>query len=49
MLLDNLFSILGETGTALMLLGIVAFVGYTPAALLLCPRGAYARRLSRGR
>jgi hypothetical protein len=49
--LDNLFAVLGGPGTALLLLGIVVFVGVAP--VLAVVRGAglapVARRLSRGR
>jgi len=43
MLLDNLFSILGGTGTAMMLFGIVAFLGVAPASSVMCPRQALSR------
>ena len=48
MLLDNLFSILGGTGTAAILFGIVTFLGLPAAATVMCPRSAYTR-LQRGR
>lgn len=48
MALDNLFSMLGGTGTAAVLLGIVAFAGFPAFSLLVCPRGIY-QRLQRGR
>ncbi len=43
MILDNLFSILGGTGTAAVLFGIVSFVGFPAAATVMCPKGAYTR------
>ena len=43
MLLDNLFAMLGGTGTAAILFGIVAFVGMPAAATVMCPRSAYTR------
>ena len=43
MLLDNLFAILGSAGTASILFGIVAFVGMPAAAMVMCPKSAYAR------
>lgn len=43
MILDNLFMILGGTGTAAILFGIVAFVGMPVAATVMCPRSAYVR------
>ena len=48
MLLDNLFSMMGGTGTAAILFGIVAFVGFPAAATVMCPKSAYTR-LQRGR
>jgi hypothetical protein len=49
MILDNLFMIAGGTGTAMMLLAIVAFVGFLPASAVMCPASALSQRLSRGR
>jgi hypothetical protein len=43
MLLDNLFMMLGGSGTAAILFGIVAFVGMPAAATVMCPRSAYVR------
>jgi hypothetical protein len=43
MLLDNLYSMMGATGTASILFGILAFVGIPAAATVICPRGAYVR------
>jgi hypothetical protein len=43
MILDNLFSILGGTGTAAVLFGIVSFVGFPAAATVMCPKSAYTR------
>jgi hypothetical protein len=43
MLLDNLYSMMGATGTASILFGILAFVGMPAAATVMCPRGAYVR------
>jgi hypothetical protein len=48
MLLDNLFPLLGETGTALTLIGIAALLGVPAAATVFVPNGAYCR-LSRSR
>ena len=48
MILDNFFSFIGGLGTAGVLLGIVAFLGFPAAATVMCPRGAYVR-LQRGR
>jgi hypothetical protein len=48
MILDNLFAMVGGTGTATMLLAIVAFVGFAPASVILCPSCPLTRRLSRG-
>ncbi len=49
MLLDNLFAMLGGTGTAALLLGIVAFVGYPAASFVLAPSCPIHRRMMRGR
>ena len=43
MLLDNLFLMLGGTGTAAILFGIVTFIGFPAAATVMCPKGAYSR------
>ncbi|MDB4946283.1 MAG: hypothetical protein JWP97_5817 [Labilithrix sp.] len=43
MLLDNLFDVLGPTGTASILFGIVTLVGVPAAATVMCPKSAYAR------
>ena len=43
MILDNLFSILGVTGTALVLFAIVSLVGFPAAATVMCPKRAYTR------
>jgi hypothetical protein len=48
MLLDNLFAMLGGTGTAAILFGIVTFVGFPAAATVMCPKHAY-NRLQRSR
>lgn len=48
MALDNLFSMLGGTGTAALLLGIVAFAGFPAFSALVCPRSLY-QRLQRSR
>lgn len=48
MLLDNLFSLMGGSGTAAVLFGIVAFIGFPAAATVMCPKSAYMR-LQRGR
>lgn len=49
MILDNLFTMLGGTGTAAVLFGIVAFVGFVPASSVMCPASQLSQRLSRGR
>lgn len=38
MLLDNLFPVLGGTGTAAALFAIVAFVGIPAVGVVFCPR-----------
>ena len=43
MILDNLFTFLGGVGTAGVLLGIVAFLGFPAAATVMCPKSAYVR------
>ncbi len=43
MLLDNLYSMMGVTGTASLLFGILAFVGVPAVATVMCPKGTYAR------
>lgn len=43
MILDNLFSMIGGTGTAAILFGIVAFVGFPAMATVMCPKSAYVR------
>jgi hypothetical protein len=43
MLLDNLYTMLGATGTASILFGIIAFVGMPAAATVMCPKSAYSR------
>jgi hypothetical protein len=43
MLLDNLYSMMGVTGTASILFAILAFVGIPAAATVMCPKGPYAR------
>ena len=43
MILDNLFSMLGATGTAAILFGIVTFIGLPAAATVMCPKSAYTR------
>lgn len=48
MALDNLFSMLGGTGTAAVLFGIVAFAGVPAFSSLFCPRSFY-QRLQRSR
>ncbi|MBX3187398.1 MAG: hypothetical protein KF819_10305 [Labilithrix sp.] len=48
MLLDNLFAMLGGTGTAAILFGIVTVVGFPAAATVMCPKNAY-HRLQRSR
>jgi hypothetical protein len=43
MLLDNLYSMMGATGTASILFGILAFVGVPAWATVMCPKSAYTR------
>ena len=43
MLLDNLYSMMGVTGTASILFGILAFVGVPAWATVMCPKSAYTR------
>lgn len=43
MILDNLFSMLGVTGTAAILFAIVSIVGFPAAATVMCPKSAYTR------
>jgi hypothetical protein len=43
MLLDNLYSMMGVTGTASILFAILAFVGIPAAATVMCPKSGYAR------
>jgi hypothetical protein len=43
MLLDNLYSMMGATGTASILFAILAFVGVPAAATVMCPKGTYSR------
>ncbi|MDB5213262.1 MAG: hypothetical protein JWO86_1189 [Myxococcaceae bacterium] len=43
MLLDNLYSMMGVTGTASILFAILAFVGIPAAATVMCPKHAYGR------
>ncbi len=43
MLLDNLYSMMGATGTASVLFGIIAFLGMPAAASVMCPKSAYVR------
>jgi len=43
MLLDNLFAMMGSAGTAAILLGIMVFGGLPAAAMVMCPKSAYAR------
>jgi hypothetical protein len=47
MILDNLFSMLGGTGTAMALFGILAFVGTPAIGAVACPM-SQLRRLQRG-
>ena len=41
MLLDNLYSMMGTTGTASLLFAILALVGVPAAATIMCPKSAY--------
>lgn len=43
MLLDNLYSMMGATGTASLLFGILAFVGVPAVSTVMCPKSAYSR------
>lgn len=43
MLLDNLFAMVGSTGTVSILFGIIAFIGMPAAATVMCPKSAYSR------
>lgn len=43
MLLDNLYSMMGATGTASILFGILALVGVPAWATVMCPKSAYTR------
>jgi len=43
MLLDNLYSMMGATGTASLLFAILAFVGMPAVATVMCPKSAYSR------
>lgn len=43
MLLDNLFAMVGTSGTAAILFGIVTFIGMPAAATVMCPKSAYTR------
>ena len=48
MLLDNLFAMIGGSGTSLILLGILAFFGFPAMGAVLCPASTALRRLQRG-
>ena len=43
MLLDNLFAMVGSTGTPAILFGLAAFIGMPAAATVMCPKSAYTR------
>jgi multisubunit Na+/H+ antiporter MnhB subunit len=47
MMLDNLFPMLGGTGTAVFLMGILAPIGAVTANAVFCPRLPMRRRLGR--
>ena len=49
MLLDNLFSIVGETGTALILFAILGFVASPAVSSVVCPAHTLRRLQPRGR
>lgn len=49
MILDNLFGMLGGTGTALMMFVILAFVGAPAMSAVACPSNALRRLQPRGR
>jgi hypothetical protein len=47
-MLDNLFTLVGGSGTALIMVGLFAFVGIAPATWVLCPTRSVSR-LARSR
>lgn len=49
MILDNLFGLLGGTGTAAIMFGILAFVGAPALTSVACPSNALRRLQPRGR
>jgi hypothetical protein len=49
MILDNLFNLLGGTGTALVMFGILAFVGAPAFTAVACPTHPLRRVQPRGR
>lgn len=49
MILDNLFTMLGGTGTAAVLFGIVAMVGFVPMSSVICPMSQLSQRIAKGR
>ena len=49
MILDNLFGMLGGTGTAAIMFAILAFVGAPAVGSVACPSNALRRLQPRGR
>lgn len=49
MILDNLFGLLGGTGTAAIMFAILAFVGAPAFSSVACPSNALRRLQPRGR
>ena len=49
MILDNLFGMLGGTGTAAIMFAILAFVGAPAMSAVACPSNALRRLQPRGR
>ena len=49
MILDNLFGLLGGTGPAAIMFGILAFVGAPALTSVACPSNALRRLQPRGR
>jgi hypothetical protein len=49
MILDNLFGMLGGTGTAAVLFAILAFVGTPAVSSVACPTNALRKIQPRGR
>lgn len=49
MILDNLFGMLGATGTAAIMLAILSFAGAPAVTAVACPSNALRRLQPRGR